>query len=115
MDGAEARHGSNREPPSSKTEHISSAGNNQSGHYRPPYQSRMSGIRATGLTRINQSSLCNQYSTGRESQVVSVERRRCSQLNPTAESYIPEGTIVDSRDESAQSEISHQENFRKSM
>jgi hypothetical protein len=38
MDGAEVRHGSNCEPPSSGTEHSSSAGNKQSGHYRPRYQ-----------------------------------------------------------------------------
>ena len=47
--------------------------------------------------------------------MVSVDRRRCSRLNPAAETFSPEGTINDSRDGIVQSEISRQENFRESM
>jgi hypothetical protein len=99
MQGAEARQSSNREPLSSRTGHISSACNNHNGHYIPKYQPQNAGIRVTEITRvIIQKRLCNQYSTGRESQEDSVDSRRRSQLNPAAESYSSEGTVNDLRD-----------------
>jgi hypothetical protein len=116
MVDSETRNSSRCEPPMSRPEYSSSAGQNQNGHYR--LRSQPQNIRYTryrGNSSFDQNRQYNQHSSGRELQTASLQRRRRSQLNPTADSYRPERTTNTSRDRNTQSEISGQENFRQSM
>ena len=116
MEDGETRNSSSREPPISRPEHSSSAGQNQSGQYRP--RSQPQNIRYTRYrenSSYDQNRQYNRHSSGRELQMTSLQRRRHSQLNPNADSYSPERRIRNSRDRTAQSEIPGQENFRQSM
>jgi hypothetical protein len=116
MEDSETRNSSRREPPMSRPDHSSSAGQNQNGHYR--LRSQPQNIRYTryrGNSSYDQNRQYNQHSSGRELQTASLQMRWRSQLNPNADSYSPEGTTNNSFDRNPQSEISGQENLCQSM
>jgi hypothetical protein len=107
MEDSETRSSSSREPPMSRPEHSSSAGQIQNGHYRP--KSQPQNVRYTryrGNSSYDQNRQYNQHFSGRELQTASLQRRRRSQLNPNADSYSRERTTNNSRDRNTQSEIS---------
>jgi hypothetical protein len=116
MEDSETRKSSSREPPMSRPEHSSSAGQNQNGHYRPRTQPQ--NIRYTRYTEnssYDQNRQYNQHSSGRELQTASLQRRRRSQLNTNADLYSPKRMTNNSHDRNARSEISGHKNFRQSM
>jgi len=87
MEDGETRNSSSREPPMSMPEHSSSAGQIKSGRYKPRY--RPQNIRYTRYRENSsyvQNRQYNQHSSGRELQTASLQRRRRSQLNPSADS-----------------------------